>query len=77
VSPVERPVPPAGEEIHLPPGSIQPMLLALFISFALVLVTTFWPLSIAFAVAALWVIYAWIRDARREYSDLPAHPDQH
>ena len=34
MSPVDRPVPPAGEEIHLPGGSAQPLLLAIGITVA-------------------------------------------
>ena len=39
VSPLDPPVPPAGEEIHLPGPSIQPLLLAFGITLALVGVT--------------------------------------
>ena len=34
-------IPPAGEEIHLPPGSIQPLLLTVGLTIALVGVTTY------------------------------------
>jgi hypothetical protein len=77
MSPVEKPVPPAGEEIHLPEGSIQPMLLALFLTVALIGVTFSIFLVIAGGIGALWVIARWIRDARHELSELPAHHDEH
>ncbi len=73
MSPIDRPTPPAGEEIHLPGGSIQPMLLALFITIAL-LGLTFHRVVLAIGiVGTLWVMFAWIRDARAELGELPAH----
>ncbi len=35
MSQLEKPVPPAGEEIHLPGGSLQPLLLTVGITMAL------------------------------------------
>jgi len=75
MSPLDRPTPPAGEEIHLPEGSIQPLLLAFFITVALVGVTFAVPLSVAGAIGALWVSVRWVRDARHELAELPAHDD--
>ena len=40
MSPLDPEVPPAGEEIHLPGGSIQPVLLTFGITVAIVGVTT-------------------------------------
>jgi len=77
MSPVEPPVPPAGEELHIPEGSIQPFLLALFLTITLVGVTFSIILVIFGGICTLAVIYAWIRDARRELNDLPVHSDQH
>jgi hypothetical protein len=75
MSPVDRPVPPAGEEIHLPGQSVQPLLLAFFLTVALLGVTTTFILSIAGGIGAIWVIIRWIRDARTELEELPAHHD--
>ncbi len=77
MSPLDRPVPPAGEELHLPGGSVQPVLLAVFLSVLLVGLTWFWPVSVAAAVGIVWVIVAWIRDTRREMGELPLHHDGH
>lgn len=77
MSPVERPVPPAGEEIHLPEGSIQPLLLTLFITATLLGLTFHWSLLTIGLVGTIWVIAAWIRDARRELNELPVHHDAH
>ena len=65
MSPLDPEVPPSGEEIHLPGGSIQPVLLAVAITVALVGVTT----NIALVIAG--VIVAWIRDTRRDIDELP------
>jgi hypothetical protein len=71
MSPLDPDVPPAGEELHLPGGSIQPILLAFFIAVAIVGVTTTIYMVIFGVIASVWVIIAWIRDARREISELP------
>ena len=77
MSPLDREIPPAGEEIHLPEGSLQPLGLAVFITIALVGVTTTWILSIVGAIGAIWVIVRWVRDARHELGELPAHHETH
>jgi hypothetical protein len=73
MSPLDRPTPPAGEDIHIPEGSIQPMLLALFITMTLIGLTFHWIVLVIGIVGTLWVILRWIRDARRELEELPAH----
>ena len=71
MSPVDRPVPPAGEEIHLPGGSAQPVLLAIGITVALLGVTLGPLIWIPGVIFTLAILVAWIRDARREYEHLP------
>jgi hypothetical protein len=68
-------IPPVGEEIHLPGGSIQPLLLTIGITIALVGVTLGLPLVIAGLVLTVWVIYRWIADTRRDIAELPLHHD--
>jgi hypothetical protein len=64
-------IPPAGEEIHLPGPSIQPLLLTAGITIALLGVTTS-ILVVAFGVIlSVWVIIRWIADARRDIDELP------
>ena len=70
-SPLDKPVPPAGEEIHLPGPSIQPLLLTVGITVALVGVTTNVILVIAGGILSLAVIVRWIMDTRREIDALP------
>jgi hypothetical protein len=77
MSPVDREIPPAGEEIHLPPGSLQPLLLTVGITAALIGVTTWPALLIAGLVLTAVVLARWIVDARREMDALPVHHDEH
>ena len=67
MSPLDPEVPPAGEEIHLPGGSIQPVLLTFGITVALVGVTTNIFLVIAGAILAV------ARDRRLDPRHAPRH----
>ena len=71
MTPLEPDVPPAGEEIHLPGPSVQPLLLAFGITVGIVGVTTSIVLVIAGVVLTLAVIVAWVRDTRRDIDELP------
>ena len=71
MSPLERPTPPAGEEIHLPGPSLQPVLLTVGITAALVGVTISIVLVVAGSVLTLAVIARWIADTRRDIAELP------
>jgi len=71
MSPLDPEVPPAGEELHLPGGSIQPVLLTFGITVAIVGVTTSIFLVIAGAILSVGVVVAWIRDTRRDIDELP------
>ncbi|HEY3186787.1 MAG TPA: cytochrome c oxidase subunit 4 [Solirubrobacteraceae bacterium] len=72
---VEPEVPEAGEEIHLPGPSAQPVLLAAALAVALVGVT----LSVWFVIAGLLlslvIIVRWIQGARRDIAELPLDHD--
>ena len=71
MSPLDRPVPPTGEEVHIPGGSLHPLLLTVGITTALLGLTLHWvPLVLGLALT-LWVLVAWIREARAEYDHLP------
>jgi hypothetical protein len=71
MSDLDPQVPPPGEEIHLPGPSIQPVLLAVGITLALVGVTVSIVLVIVGGLITVGTIIAWIRDARAEYDELP------
>lgn len=73
MSPVDRPVPPSGEEIHLPGGSLQPLLLTAGITSTLVGITVSDIALYAGAVLTVAIIIWWIADARRELEELPEH----
>jgi len=71
MTPLEPEVPPAGEEIHLPGPSIQPLLLAFGITISIVGITTFFVLVVAGVVLSLGTILVWIRRTRRDIDELP------
>ena len=63
--------PPVGEQIHLPGPSVLPLLTAVGITLILVGVTLTWFISIAGGILTLACIVRWIRDTRRDISELP------
>ena len=71
MSGLEREIPPAGEELHLPGPSLHPVLLTVGITFTLVGVTISIVLVILGGLLTLFTLAAWIREARGEYEDLP------
>jgi hypothetical protein len=71
MSPLDREVPPAGEDIHLPGPSVQPLLLTVGITIGLIGVTTSIVMVIAGVILALWVTVRWIAQSRREIDELP------
>ena len=64
-------VPPAGEEIHLPGPSVQPLVLTLGLTVALIGITFEWLLTVGGGLLVLWVILRWIADTRRDINALP------
>jgi hypothetical protein len=74
MSPLDPEIPPAGEEIHLPGPSVQPVLLTVGITMGLLGVTIFFPFVIAGVLLALGVIVSWIRGARHDIDELPLEP---
>jgi hypothetical protein len=76
VSPLERPVPPSGEEIHLPGASVQPVLLAAGLTLSLLGLTLGNFVLFSGVILSVWVIVRWIADTRREMSHLPEDLDE-
>ena len=71
MSPLDHDVPPVGEEIHLPGPTIQPILLTLGLTLALVGLT-FSPIVLWAGVAlSLVVTVQWIRDVIHDINQLP------
>ncbi len=73
----ERPAPPAGEEIHLPGGSLQPVLLCVGVTTALLGVTANVWLVVLGSLLAIVTLVLWIRDVRSDVNHLPAHHESH
>jgi len=71
VSPLDPEVPPVGEEIHLPPPTVLPVLTAIGITLTLVGLTTFIELTVAGGLLTLGCVVAWIKSTRREVDELP------
>ena len=74
--PLDPPVPPKGEEIHIPGGSLQPILLTAGITIILLGVTTTWILLAIGGLLTAGTLFVWIREALHEFDELPAehHP---
>ena len=77
MSALDPETPPAGEHIHLPGPSLQPVLLAFGITLTLVGVTLGLYILISGLIMTVWVIIRWILDARREMSELPEDLSSH
>ncbi|MDQ3723016.1 MAG: hypothetical protein M3376_08120 [Actinomycetota bacterium] len=77
MSALEPETPPAGEEIHLPGPSLQPILLALGITLTLVGVTLGRFVLVSGLILTVWVIIRWIADTRHEMAALPEDLSSH
>ena len=77
MSTLEPETPPAGEHIHLPGPSVQPLLLTLGITLSLVGVTLGMFMLVSGLVLTLAVIVRWIGDTRREMRALPEDLGEH
>jgi hypothetical protein len=71
VSEAEPDTPPAGEEIHLPGPTILPVAVAAAITLIVIGTTINWWLSIIGLVVFVVATWMWIRDTRRDISELP------
>ena len=74
MSSIDPEVPPTGEEIHLPGPSLDPLLLTVGITMALLGVTTSVFLVVAGVLLSLVVTVRWIRQARDDIDELPLEP---
>ena len=70
-------VPPAGESIHLPGGSILPLLVAVAITFSIIGLTLNMWFSIVGVVMFVVTVGLWIRDVRRDVDELPEEHHSH
>jgi hypothetical protein len=74
VSDAESDIPPAGEEIHLPGPTLLPVMSAVSITLMVIGTTINWLLSIFGLILFVVTTAIWIRDTRRDISELP---DEH
>ncbi len=68
---IEQQAPPVGEEIHLPGPSILPLLSAVGITMMVIGTTINWLISIVGAIIFVLTTIRWVRDTRRDVSQLP------
>jgi sterol desaturase/sphingolipid hydroxylase (fatty acid hydroxylase superfamily) len=74
----EHPVPPAGEEIHLPGPSIKPFLVGAGITLAVIGITIFPPYVFTVGIVLFVVTtYKWIQDVRHDVAALPEEHEHH
>jgi hypothetical protein len=67
----EHDTPPVGEEIHLPGPTFLPVACAAGITLMVIGTTINWFISIAGLILFLVTTAMWIRDTRRDISELP------
>lgn len=67
----EHDTPPAGEEIHLPGPTFLPVACAAGITLIVIGSTINWAISIIGLVIFVVSTVRWIRDVRRDMSELP------
>jgi hypothetical protein len=74
MSSIDPEVRPSGEEIHLPGPSLDPLLLTVGITVALLGVTASLFMVIVGVLLSLVVTVRWIRQARDDIDELPLEP---
>jgi len=77
VSEIDQNVPPVGEEIHLPGPSLLPLTTAAGITLILIGTTVFWVYAAIGGIILIVSVVMWIRDTRREISELPEEHAHH
>jgi hypothetical protein len=71
VSEIDQNAPPAGEEIHLPGPTLIPFASAIGITLIVIGTTIDWIFSAVGGVIFIVTAIMWIRDTRRDVSELP------
>jgi hypothetical protein len=71
VSEIDQNAPPAGEEIHLPGPTLIPFASAIGITLIVIGTTIDWIFSAVGGVIFIVTTIMWIRDTRRDVSELP------
>jgi len=68
---VAEAVPPVGEEIHLPGGSILPLTVAIGVTLLIIGTTIWWVWSALGFTITVVSVGLWVRDVRRDVDELP------
>ncbi|MFZ0087874.1 MAG: hypothetical protein WAL63_00090 [Solirubrobacteraceae bacterium] len=71
MSDAEQETPPVGEELHLPGPTLLPIACAAGITLMVIGTTINWLFSIIGLIIFLVTVTLWIRDTRRDISELP------
>ena len=71
MSEIDQNAPPAGEEIHLPGPTLIPFASAIGITLIVIGTTIDWIFSVVGGVIFIVTTIMWIRDTRRDVSELP------
>ena len=66
-----RPVPPAGEEIHMPAPSLIPIVNSAALAIAIVAITLSWYVVALAGLVFVVSTVRWIADVRRDIAELP------
>ncbi len=69
--------PPVGEEIHMPPPSMLPLVNAAGLALTIVSLTLSWYLVAVGAVIFLCTTVIWVGDVRRDINALPLDHSHH
>ena len=69
--------PPVGEQIHMPPPSVLPLINAAALALAIISITISWWLVGAAMIVFIVTSVRWIRDVRRDIAELPLDHTQH
>jgi len=69
--------PPVGEEIHMPPPSILPLINAAGLALAIVSLTLSWYLVALGLFVFLWTTVRWVADVRHDIAALPLDHSSH
>ena len=72
-----RAAPPVGEEVHMPPPSVLPLINAAALAIAIVSLTISWWVVGAAMIVFVATTIRWIRDVRRDIDELPLDHSQH
>jgi hypothetical protein len=67
----ESPAPPPGEAVHLPGPSYLPVVTAFGLALAVIGVVLSFTVTCIGLLISIVAIWRWIRDTRRDISDLP------